>query len=332
MAFMTSVYGLLVAPRRFLAALLLVLALPAWAQAPARIAWIGPGSAAGRATRLSAFKQGMRENGLLDGKHYAVDERYAEGKYERLPALTDELLKRNPAVIMVTTLASVRAAQQATQTVAIVFVNTNDPVGNGLIASFARPGGNTTGLTNQAEDTMAKYVQLLHEALPGAARVAVLSNPGNASNLKLFDQVRAAASAFGIGTQRFEAASPEGLETAFNAIAQYRPDALLVISDAMLIDQHARISASALQQRIPSIVPMAEFVASGSLIAYASSRLEAYRRAGVYVKRILGGAKAGELPEEQPTRFELSINLKTARAVGLTLPRTLLLRADEVIE
>jgi putative ABC transport system substrate-binding protein len=198
--------------RRSLAALPLALMLPAKAQGPHRIAWIGPGSAAGHTTRLAAFKDGLRENGLLDGRHYVVDERYANGRYERLPALTDELLKRKPAVIMVTTLASVRAAQKATQSVAIVFVNTNDPVGNGLIASFARPGGNTTGLTNQAEDTMAKYVQLLHEALPRAERVAVLSNPGNASNLKLFDQVRAAASAFGITTRSFEAPSPEGLE------------------------------------------------------------------------------------------------------------------------
>jgi putative tryptophan/tyrosine transport system substrate-binding protein len=317
---------------KFLVALLLALALPAWAQAPARIAWIGPGSAAGHATRLSAFKDGMRENGLLEGKHFVVDERYAEGQYERLPALTDELLKGNPAVIMVTTLASVRAAQHATKTVAIVFVNTNDPVGNGLVASFAQPGGNTTGLTNQAEDTMAKYVELLHEVLPRAARVAVLSNSGNASNAKLFDQVRAAAGTFGIATRAFEAASPEGLDATFKGIAQHRPDALLVISDAMFIDQHARISAFALRQRIPSFVPTSDFVASGSLIAYASSRLAAYRRAAEYVRKILAGAKPADLPVEQPTRFDLTLNLKTAKALGITIPYTVMLRATEVIE
>lgn len=319
--------------RRAVAALLLALALPARAQGPARIAWIGPGSASGNASRLAAFRDGLRDQGMLDGRHYVIDERYAEGNYERLPALTAELLARKPTVIMVTTLASVRAAQQATKTVAIVFVNTNDPVGNGLITSFARPGGNTTGLTNQAEDTMAKYVELLREVLPRAARIAVLSNPGNASTSRLYDPVRAAAERFGIGMRIVEAASPAGLDAAFHAITQHRPDALLVISDAMLIDQHARISAFALMQRLPTFAPTAEFVASGSLIAYASSRVAAYRRAAIYVRKIvLEGAKPGDLPVEQPTTFELTINLGTARALGLTIPKALLLRADEVIQ
>ena len=319
--------------RRTLVVLPLALALPAPAQAPARIAWIGPGSASGHTSRLAAFKDGLREQGMLDGQHYVVDERYAQGKYERLPALTAELLERKPAVIMVTTLASVRAAQQATRTVAIVFVNTNDPVANGLIASFARPGGNTTGLTNQAEDTMAKYVELLREVLPRATRVAVLSNPGNASTSKLFDQVRAAAGGFGISARLFEAASPEGLDAGFSAIAQHRPEALLVISDAMLIDQHARISEFALMHRMPLFAPTAEFVASGSLIAYASSRVAAYRRAAVYVKKIIfEGVKPADLPVEQPTKFELTINLKTAKALGIVIPQGVLLRADEVIQ
>jgi putative tryptophan/tyrosine transport system substrate-binding protein len=168
--------------------------------------------------------------------------------------------------------------------------------------------------------------------VPAATRVAVLSNPGNTSTARLFDQVRVAAGTSGIATRLFGATSPDDLDAAFSAIAQHRPDALLVISDALLIDQHARISAFTLNQRIPSFVPTSEFVASGSLITYASSRIEAYRRAAVYVKKILDGAKAGELPVEQPTKFELVINLKTARALGLTIPHTLLLRADEVIE
>jgi putative ABC transport system substrate-binding protein len=152
----------------------------------------------------------MRENGMRVGKQYVLDERYADGNYERFPKLTDELLKRNPAVILVNTIASVRVAQQATETVPIVFVSTNDPVGSGLVASLARPGGNTTGLSNQAEDTVTKLVEILHEVLPRATRVAALFNPGNPSNPKLFEELRASAIGFGITACAFEAASPEG--------------------------------------------------------------------------------------------------------------------------
>ena len=174
--------------KKILVTLLLVLAVPCWAQAPPRIAWIWPGTPGGNATIVSAFKEGMRENGMVEGKHYILDERYAEGKYDRFPALADELLMRNPAILMVNTIASVRAAQQATKTVPIVFVHTNDPVGSGLVASLARPGGNTTGLSTQNEDVVEKYIELLRELLPRASRIAVLINPGNPSGPKMFER------------------------------------------------------------------------------------------------------------------------------------------------
>ena len=316
----------------WIALALLALAPPAWAQAQARIAIIFPPDAASSATRLASFKQGMRENGLLEGKHYVLDERYADGNYERFPAITDELLKRNPAVILVVTIASVRAAQQATKTIPIVFVSTNDPVGSGLVASLRRPGGNTTGLSNQAEDAMAKYVELLHEALPRATRIAVLINPANPSNPKLFEQVRAAATGLGIAARAFEAVSPAALDAAFAAIAKDRPDALVVVSDSVFFGQHERISAFALKNRVAAFGPGTEFVTAGSLIAFSASRHEMYRRAAIYVKKILAGAKPADLPVEQPTRFELAVNLKTAKQLNITIPYTVMLRATEVIE
>ena len=309
-------------------------ATPSWAQTktPARIAWIGPGSASATAMRVSAFKDGMRENGLLEGKHYVLDERYAEGNYDRFPALTDELLKRNPAIIMVTTIASVRAAQQATKTIPILFISTNDPVGSGLVASLARPGGNTTGLSSQNEDTVSKYVELLRELLPRAARVAALVNPGNPSGIRMFERARDSAGGFGIGARAFEAASPQGLDAAFNAITQYRPDALLVVADSMLGSERDRIAAFALKQRIPAIASQSDFVVSGCLMSYGTNTIELFRRAATYARKILAGAKPADLPVEQPTKFELLINSKTAKTLGITIPQSILIRADKVIE
>ena len=316
----------------WIASALLLLALPAGAQTPARIAIIFPPDAAVSAIRLASFKQGMRENGLLEGKHYVIDARYAEGNYERFPAITDELLKRNPAVIIVSTITSALVAQRATKTIPIVFASLNDPVGSGVVASLARPGGNTTGLSNQSEDAMAKYVELLHETLPRATRIAVLINPANPSNPKLFEQVRAAAASLGITVRAFEAVSPTALDTAIGAIAQDRPDALLVVSDSMLFGAYERISSTALKSRIPAFGPGSEFVTAGSLIAYSASRLEMYRRTATYVKKILAGAKPADLPVEQPTRFELAVNLKTAKQLNITIPYTVMLRATAVIE
>lgn len=318
--------------RSLLAAALVVLSAPTAAQTPPRIAFIYSSHAANFALRLPAFKDGMRDNGLIEGKHYVIDARYAEGDYARFPALTRELLQLNPAVIMVSTIAGVHVAQQATSTVAIVFTTLNDPVGSGVVASLARPGGNTTGLSTQAEDTMGKYVEFVREILPRAKRVAVLINPGNVSNPKMFEQVRTAAGGFGINVRAFEAATPAALDAAFAAMAQHRPDALVVVRDAMLIGQHARISAFGLKSRIAVFGSTADYVDSGSLLAYAPSLTDMYRRSATYVAKILAGAKPADLPVEQPTKFEMVINLKTAKALGIKFPQTVLLRVERVVE
>ena len=299
---------------------------------PARIGFIVPTNVATNATRLAAFKQGMRENGLIEGAHYVLDVVYADGQYERLPALAQELLQRKPALIMMNSAAAVRAAQQATRTVPIVMTSVTDPVGSGLVASLARPGGNTTGLSTQAEDTNAKFVEFVREALPLAKRIALLINPGNPSHPKLGKQVRAAALRFGIETRAFEAATPAALDAAFVAIAKQRPDALVVLRDAMLNAEAQRISAFALKHRIAAFSGFANFAEAGSLLSYGPSIPDMDRRSANYVKKILAGARPGDLPVEQPTKFEMVINLKTAKALDIKIPQSLLVQAERVIE
>ncbi|MBI5848766.1 MAG: ABC transporter substrate-binding protein [Nitrospirae bacterium] len=318
--------------RKILIAMLLAIAVPCWAQPPPRIAWVWPGTPEGTAVVLAAFKAGMRENGMIEGRHYILDERYADGKYELFPALTEELLKRNPAILMVNTIASVRAAQQATRTVPIIFVNTNDPVGSGLVVSLSHPGGNTTGLSTQNEDASNKYIELLRELLPGVSRIAVLSNPDNLSCPKIFERFRVVAASFGITARAFDVTTPAGLDAVFKEIAQYRPHALLVLPDAMFYDQRVLISKFSTSQRIPAIAAQSGFVASGCLISFGPNRPDVFRRSAIYVKKILGGAKPADLPVEQPTKFEIVVNSKTAKALGITIPQSVLLRAAEVIQ
>lgn len=300
--------------------------------APARIAWIAPGSPERQGHYLVAFKQGMADLGLVDGRHYSVHAQFADGYYERFPAMVETALQRDPAVIVVVTIASVRAAQRATASVPIVFISTNDPVGSGLIDSLAHPGGHTTGISNQAEDVVSRYVDLLRDALPQAKRVAALLNPGNPSNPRLFETVSLAARRYGITVYPMEADSPPAVDRVFEAMARAKPDALLMLSDAMLFDAHPRIAAFALKQRIPTIGPSPEQAQAGMLLAYGASRPAMYRRAADYVKRILAGAKPGDMPVEQPTQFELVVNQATAKALGLVIAPLVMLRADRVIE
>jgi putative ABC transport system substrate-binding protein len=315
-----------------MAALLLAIATPAGAQAPPRIAWIESTSANASGPCISAFKDGMREQGLAEGKQYVLDVSFAEGHYERFPALAKEALLRSPAIIIGGTIASVLAAQQATQTVPILFRGVNDPVGSGLVGNLARPGGNTTGLSNQGEDLMAKYLEFLREILPRAKRVAILFNPDNASHPKMIEQVSASAKGFGIVTQSFGARVPGDLDATFGAIAKYRPDALLLVRDAMFLGESERIATLALKQRLPSFVGVTASVRAGGLLSYSAPQLTTCHRSAYYVKRILEGAKPADLPVEQPTTFDLVINLKTAKALGIKIPQSLLIRAAEVIE
>ncbi len=312
------------------AALLLVHVLQASAQAPARIArlWANGVPAACE----SAFKDGMREYGLIEGKQYVLDTRDAQGHYDRFPALTQELLKGSPSVIIGATIAAIRAAQQATRTVPILFAGVNDPVGSGLVGNLARPEGNTTGLSNQSEELLAKYVEIMREVLPRLKRVAILFNPSNGSHPKMLEKLRTTGAEFGIATQPFAVRSPGDLDAVLGAITRYRPDALLPIRDAMLNSENTRVVAFALEQRLPTFAGAGSLVRAGSLMSYAAPQLATCRRSAYYVKRILEGAKPAELPVEQPTTFELVINMKTAKSLGITIPQSLLVRADEVIQ
>jgi putative ABC transport system substrate-binding protein len=315
-----------------LALLSLGIAVSAIAQTPPRVAIISPISEGGGATRLAALKDGLRDNGLIEGKHYVLDVRYADGNADRFPALAQDVVQRNAAVIVVVNAASVRAAQQATKTIPIVFIATPDPVGLGLVASLARPGGNTTGMTGIAEDLVAKHVELVQQTLPHARRLAVLIRSSQPEHTKMFDKVRATAAGFGIDARAFDAPKPPALDPTLVAIAEYRPDALLIFTSAFFYGERERISAFALKNRIPTVAGESEFVDAGMLMAYATQYTEMFRHAAVYVKKVLAGVKPADLPIEQPTRFELVINLKTAKALDIKIPQTILLRADRVIE
>ncbi len=299
---------------------------------PARIGFIVSTKAPAIATRLAGFRQGMRDNGLIEGQHYVIDAVYANGQFERFPALAQELLQRAPAVIMVSTIAAVRAAQQATRSVPIVMTGVNDPVGTGLVASLARPGGNTTGQSSQNEDLTVKFVEFVREVLPRAKRIALLTNPSNASLQKLSEQVRAAALKSGIEAHAFEVATPAAFDAAFTAIAKQQPDALVVLSDAMLNAEPQRISAFALNNRIAAFGGPADFAEAGSLLAYGPSGPDLFRRSATYVKKILAGAKPADLPIEQPTKFEMVLNLKNAKALGIKIPQAMLIQAERAIE
>ena len=320
-------------------ALLALLALgiapgPVTAQpGPARVAFIGSGAAEGSAANLAALRDGLRENGLTDGKDYVLDLFWADGRYDRFPTLLAAALGRKPAIILVTTIASARAAQQATKTIPIVMMGLNDPVGSGLVASLARPGGNTTGIASMNDDRAAKLVEFVREAMPNAKRLAVLINPLNPSNHPIFQYLQRAAVSAGMAAAAFEANAPERIGDAFIALSKTRPDALVSGFDSMLFDQRAQIISLGIARKIPVVSTSNAYADAGALIAYGvSTKTPISKQSAVYVKKILAGAKPADLPVEQPTNFELVINLKTAKMLGLKIPPSFLLRADQVIE
>jgi putative ABC transport system substrate-binding protein len=315
-----------------LAATLLTIAASAAAQTPPRITWISPIGEAGSALRMTAFRDGLRDNGLVEGKHYVMDARYADGNIDRFPALAQDVVKSNAAIIMVVHVASVRAAQQATKTTPIVFVSTPDPVGYGLVASLARPGGNTTGITGQAEDLVDKHIELVQQTLPRAKRIAVLTSSSSTVHTKMFDQIRTTAGRVGMDARAFDVPTPATLDASLAAIAEYRPDALIVLTAALLFAQRDRIAAFALKNRIPTLAGESEFVDAGMLMAYGTQYTELFRYSAIYAKRILSGTKPADIPVEQPTRFEMVVNQRTAKALGIKVPQSVLLRADRVVE
>jgi putative tryptophan/tyrosine transport system substrate-binding protein len=281
---------------------------------------------------VDAFRQGMHENGLVEDRDYALELRFAVGDYSRFDAFAVELAQRRPAAIVVTTIRAAQAAQRATTTIPIVMTGLIDPVGQGLIASLARPGRNTTGLANLAQDVMPKLVEILRVPFPAIKVVAVLFNPANPGNRDLFQAMPAQVGPLGVTVRAVEFRGPKELDHTFAVLAQQPPEALVVMSDAALYDLREPISALALRHRLPTIAYVPEFTDAGTLMSYGPPRRAMYRRAAEYVKKILSGARPADLPVEQPTQIELSINLHTAKALGITIPDALLARADRVIE
>jgi putative ABC transport system substrate-binding protein len=298
-----------------------------------RIGWLGANLAA--APHLhEAFRQGLRELGYVEGRNLVIEYRDAEGKYDRLPALAAELVALKVDVIVAPTTPAALAAKQATRTLPIVFVAA-DPVGSGLVTSLARPGGNVTGLSSLAPELVGKCLEQLTQAVPGVSRVAVLWQPGAFGERMEKDMLKAAdvaARALGARLQFVEARGPENFDRAFSNMTRARAGALTVLPSTMFVIERRRLVDLAAKNRLPALYSAREFVDAGGLMAYGANFADSYRRAAAYVDKILKGAKPGDLPVEQPTKFELVINLKTAKALGLTIPQSVLGRADQLIE
>ena len=285
------------------------------------------------ARAVEAIRQGLHEQGWVEGQNVTTEFRYARGNYDLFPELAADLVRNGVDVMLVASGPAALAAKRATSTIPIVFATVGDPVRMGLVSSLARPGGNVTGASFLASPEIAgKALQLLKETAPGITRVAVLRNPANVQHPLLAKEAGIAAQALGLGLRTFEARAGDALGQAFAAMSQERTGALVVLADAEFWAHRVRLAALAAQHRLPAIYGLTEHVEAGGLMAYAPSLVDNYRRAGIYAGRILKGARPADLPVEQPTKFDLVINMRTARALGLAIPPALLLRADQVIE
>jgi putative tryptophan/tyrosine transport system substrate-binding protein len=297
---------------------------------PKIIGVLGSGSGPSSEFLIDAFKEGMNENGLAEGRNYLLEVRWAEGDYKRFEALALELVERKSSVIIVTTIAAARAAQQVAPATPLIMTGLIDPVGAGLITSLARPGNNTTGISNMIQDMSAKGLELMREVIPTAKRIAVLFNPNNPGSRLILEDVRIQAAKLGMTMQPFEFKGSAVLDTTLEAAAGR--DALLVVADSALLDLRERIAGLALRHRLPTFSSIPEFTDGGVLVGYGPSRRDSYRRAATYVKKVLEGAKPADIPVEQPTLIELSINMQTARALGILIPSSLVARAERLIE
>jgi len=299
-----------------------------------RIGFLASGAAASinSEVQVKTIKRGLEANGLIEGSDYIFEARFSGGRYERFPELARELAEAGVSVILANTIASVRAAQNLVPPVAVVMMSINDPIGTGLIASLARPGGHTTGVATLAEDLTPKLIEFQRAILPNATSIAAIYNPANPTNSAFLKDLRERADAVGMSVAAIEVRSRDELEAAFAALPAHRPDVLQVISDSGLLDFSDRIAALAMMNRLPTFSTSPDFTRFGGLIAYGASREQLYLRSAYFVKRILDGANPGDLPVEQPSRIELWINLRTAKALNLTVPASLLAIADEVIE
>ena len=309
--------------------------LAARAQQPAMpvIGLLDPRSPDAMADRLRAFRQGLKDVGYVEGENVTIIYRFAEDQNDRLPELAAELVRRQVTVIAASATTAAPAAKAATTTIPIAFIAAEDPVRLGLVASLARPGGNLTGINFFSSELAAKRLDLLHELLPRAARIAVLVNPANATNTaSILRDVEAAARAIGLQVQVLNASTSREISAAFENVGRDRPDALFVGPDTFLIARRIQVVQLAAFHRLPAVYPARDFLEVGGLMSYGTNVMDAYRQLGIYVGRILKGAKPADLPVVQSSKFDLVINAETARMLGLTVPDKLLVAADEVIE
>ena len=308
-------------------------ALRAQQRAMPLIGFLNPTSPGSLAPFVAAFRQGLSETGYVEGQNIAIEYRWAEGHTDRLPALAADLVSRKVDVIASTGgNAPALAAKNATSTIPIVFVIGSDPVADGLVASLARPGGNLTGFTLLFNELTSKRLELLSELVPQARMIALLVNPNNPEADPTISDTQNAAQAKGVHLHILKAGTESEIDAAFSALVEVQAGALLVSANPLFDTQREQLVALASRRAVPAIYSEREFAAAGGLISYGTSRTAAYRQAGVYVGRILSGAKPADLPVQQPTTFELVINLDTAKTLGLTVPPSILVRADEVIE
>jgi len=314
---------------------ILVVPLAAEAQQAGKVARIGvlaQGSSTDAPHSGEAFRQGLHDLGYVEGQNIVLEYRWAEGRAERLPDLAVELVNLKVDVIVAGGTPAPLAAKHATRTIPIVMGGAGDPVGTGLVASLARPGGNVTGLSTLTPELGRKRLQLLKEVVPGVSRVAVLWNAANPYTLLLVRETEAAARTLGVQVQSLAVRGPDDFENALPAAIRGRAGALIVVDDPLTYLYRMRIVDFAARNRLPAMYGFREFAEAGGLMAFGANLADLYRRAATYVDKILKGAKPADLPVEQPTKFELIINMKTAKALGLTIPPSLLLRADQVVE
>jgi putative tryptophan/tyrosine transport system substrate-binding protein len=308
--------------------------LAAWAQQPALpvVGYLGAGSPAPAASVLAIFRQTLAEAGYVEGRNVAIEYRFAEGQYDRLPALAAELVRRQVAVIVAVPTPAALAAKAAIATIPIVFIAAEDPVKVGLVANLARPGGNVTGGSILFAELGPKQLGLLRELVPTAARIGLLINPSNVNAEDVTKDLTAAGAAMGVKIEVVQASNILEIDAAFASLVRKRADALVTGTDSFFFNRRLQLATLATRHAIPAVFNAREYVEAGGLMSYGTSLTEAFRQVGIYTGRILQGAKPADLPVVQSSKFEFVINLSTARALGLEIPPTLLARADEVIE